>query len=229
MAALFFDYWGTLVDNYSIAEAMVPYVYNFRKASWIAEEWRRHQKWMMFYLYIAERFFPHPECTEAALRHTLAKFHVELPETAIKDIMTKYQWLRPFPDVVEGLRKLKRQGHILRIVANPAKWMLEEGAKHAGICEYFDEIISSSEETKAFKPAPVTFRLGLARIGVSTDQPLWVTSHFWEVIGADSVGIKTAWVNRMQVPHDYVGVAPTYQTRTLTELADVLEQKGGQV
>lgn len=229
MAALFFDYWGTLVDNYSIAEVLVPYVYSFRKANDIAEEWRRHQKWMMFYLTLAERFVPHPECTEAALRHTLEKFHAPVSEQGIKDIMDKYQQLRAFPDVPEGLRKLKGQGHALRIVGNPARWMLEEGSEHAGIRKYFDQIVSSTDETKTCKPSPKTFQLGLSLAGVPKEQVLWVTGHFWEVIGADGQGIKTAWINRMNVPPDYIGVTPTYRTRTLSELAEVLEQQNGRV
>lgn len=227
MATLLFDSWGTLVDNYSISEVVEPYVHSSRMANYIAEEWRTHQKWMMFYLTLAEHFLPHPGTTESALRYTLDKFHVKLTEAAIKDIMFKYQQLRAYPDVPEGLRKLKEQGHVLKIVANPAKWMLEGHTEYAGIRKYLDEIISSGDEAKAFKPSPKVYQLGLARAGVPKDQVLWVTGHFWEVVGAHVQGIKTAWVNRMMLPHDYVGVTPTYQTTTMTELADILEPKKG--
>lgn len=211
------------------ADVLVPYVHSFRKANSIAEEWRRHQKWMMFYLTLAERFVPHPECTEAALRHTLEKFHAKVSDDAVKEIMAKYQHLRAFPDVPEGLRRLREQGHVLRIVGNPARWMLEEGSEYAGIRQYFHQIVSSTDQTKTCKPSPKTFQLGLSLAGVPKEQVLWVTGHFWEVIGADGQGIKTAWINRMNVPHDYIGVTPTYQTRTLVELADLLEKKKEQV
>ena len=165
MATLLFDSWGTLVDNYSISEVLEPHVHSSRMGNYIAEEWRTHQKWMMFYLTLAEHFLPHPGTTESALRYTLDKFHIKLSEAAIKDIMSKYHQLRAYPDVPEGLRRLKEQGHVLKIVANPTKQMLEDHTKYAGIREYLDEIISSGDEAKAFKPSPKVYQLGLARAG----------------------------------------------------------------
>jgi 2-haloacid dehalogenase len=229
MATLLFDSWGTLVDNYSISEVLEPHVHSSRMGNYIAEEWRTHQKWMMFYLTLAEHFLPHPGTTESALRYTLDKFHIKLSEAAIKDIMSKYHQLRAYPDVPEGLRRLREQGHVLKIVANPTKQMLEDHTKYAGIRECLDEIISSGDEAKAFKPSPKVYQLGLARAGTPKENILWVTGHFWEVVGAAAQGIKTAWVNRMMLPHDYVGVTPTYQTTTMTELADVLAKKEGKV
>ena len=229
MATLLFDSWGTLVDNYSISEVLEPHVHSSRIGNYIAEEWRTHQKWMMFYLTLAGYFRPHPGTTESALRYTLDKFHISLSESAIKDIMAKYHHLRAYPDVPEGLRRLKEQGHVLKIVANPTKAMLEGHTEYAGIRKYLDEIISSGDEAKAFKPSPLVYQLGLQRAGVPKDQVLWVTGHFWEIVGAHVNGIKSAWINRMMLPHDHVGVTPTYQTTTMTELADILEKQKGKV
>jgi 2-haloacid dehalogenase len=229
MATLLFDSWGTLVDNYSISEALEPHVHSSRMANAIAEEWRTHQKWMMFYLTLAGHFQPHPGTTESALRYTLDRFHLALPEEAIRDVMSRYHCLRAYPDVPEGLRRLKAQGHVLKIVANPTKKMLEDHTEYAGIRKYLDEIISSGDEARAFKPSPKVYELGLARAGVPREQVLWVTGHFWEVVGAHVNGIRSAWVNRMMLPHDHVGIMPTYQTTTLTELADLLASRAGAV
>ena len=46
---LHFDTWGTLVDNYSIADVIEPHVYESHLAQCIAQDWRQHQKWAMFY------------------------------------------------------------------------------------------------------------------------------------------------------------------------------------
>ena len=42
---LMFDTWGTLVDNYSIADVIEPYVGESHIAQKVAQDWRFQQKW----------------------------------------------------------------------------------------------------------------------------------------------------------------------------------------
>jgi len=133
---LLFDTWGTLVDNYSIADVIEPYVGEAHTAQDIAQDWRAHQKWAMFYTTLADAFVPHPSLNEACLRWSLDKNHVELSEAAIKDIVDNYHKLRAYPDVIGALKSLKQQGHVLKIVANPTKKMIEEHSKFAGTYPY---------------------------------------------------------------------------------------------
>lgn len=222
MATLMFDSWGTLVDNYSIADVLEPYVYESHNAQRISEDWRFMQKWSMFYVTLCDRFIPQPGLTEASLRWALDTHHVELGEAAIKDIMSQYHKLRAYPDVPGALAALKSQGHILKIVANPTRQMLVDHTKYAGIHDYFDEIISSGEEVQQFKPSPGVFKLGIERAGCPKKDILWVTGHFWEVVGADTQGLKTAWTNRQRIKPLPIGVTPTYTVPHLQALADAL-------
>jgi 2-haloacid dehalogenase len=221
---LLFDTWGTLVDNYSIADVIEPYVGEAHTAQDVAQDWRAHQKWAMFYTTLADAFVPHPGLNEACLRWALDKNHVELSETAIKDIVGNYHKLRAYPDVVGALKDLKEQGHVLKIVANPTKKMIEDHSKFAGTYPYLDEIISSGDEANAFKPSPKVYELGVRRAGCLKEQILWVTGHFWEIVGANRQGLKSAWTNRARQPILKIGVKPTYITRNLQELADILKR-----
>lgn len=224
---LLFDTWGTLVDNYSIADVVEQYVYEGHLAQDIAQDWRFQQKWAMFYTTLADSFVPHPGLTDACLRWALEKHHISLPESAINDIVSQYHKLRAYPDVVAALKSLKEQGHTLKIVANPTKKMIEDHSKFAGTYQYIDEIISSGEEAQAFKPSPKVFQLGIARAGCPKENILWVTGHFWEIVGATKQGLKTAWTNRARQPMLKIGVTPSYTTTTLLELADTLAKEGG--
>lgn len=224
---LLFDTWGTLVDNYSIADVIEPYVYECHLAQDIAQDWRFQQKWAMFYTTLSDNFVPHPDLNEACLRWALDRHHIQLPEAAIKDIVSQYHKLRAYPDVIGALKSLKAQGHTIKIVANPTKKMIEDHSKYAGTYQYIDEIISSGEEAKAFKPSPKVFQLGIARAGCPKENILWVTGHFWEIVGAAKQGLKTAWTNRARQPMLKIGVTPTYTTTTLQELADVLAKEEG--
>lgn len=225
---LLFDTWGTLVDNYTIADVIETYVFEAHLAQDIAQDWRFQQKWAMFYTTLADNFVIHPGLNEACLRWALEKHHIELPENAIKAINAEYHRLRAYPDVVEALKSIKAQGHTVKIVANPTKKMIEDHSRFAGTLPYIDEIISSGEEAKAFKPSPKVFELGIKRAGCPKEDILWVTGHFWEIVGANRQGLKTAWTNRARQPMLKIGVTPTYTTTTLKELADILAKEQGQ-
>jgi 2-haloacid dehalogenase len=222
ITTLLFDTWGTLVDNYSIADAIEPHVFESHTAHKIAEDWRFQQKWAMFYTTLGERFVPHPGLNEAALRWALEFNNVSLSESAIKDIAGQYHRLRAYPDVIDALKLLKELGHTIKIVANPTKKMIEDHSRFAGTFPYIDEIISSGEEARAYKPSPKVFELGIKRAGCPKEEILWVTGHFWEAYSADGTGLKTAWTNRARHPALRVGYEPTYTTRNLLELAKLL-------
>jgi 2-haloacid dehalogenase len=221
---LIFDTWGTLVDNYSISDVIEPYVGESHTAQHIAEDWRFQQKWAMFYTTLGERFVPHPGLNEACLRWALDLHHIELSDSAITEIAQQYHKLRAYPDALGALKALKGLDLTLKIVANPTKRMIEDHSRFAGTLPYIDEIISSGDEAKAFKPSPKVFRLGIERAGCAKDKILWVTGHFWEAYAADGLGLKTAWTNRQRQPALQVGYEPTYTTRNLQELADILSK-----
>lgn len=225
MATLLFDSWGTLVDNYTISDVLEPYLFESHNAQKLSEDWRFMQKWSMFYLTLCERFIPQPDLTDACLRWALDTHHIELPEEAITDIMSQYHKLRAYPDVPGALKDLKEQGHTLKIVANPTKQMLEDHTEYAGIRQYLDEIISSGEEALAFKPSPKVFKLGIERAGCPKEDIIWVTGHFWEIVGADTQGLATAWTNRQRIKPLPIGVTPTYTLPNLQALADILREK----
>ncbi len=219
---LLFDTWGTLVDNYSIADVIEPYVFESHIAQDVAQDWRFQQKWAMFYTTLADNFVPHPTLNEACLRWALERHHIDLPEDAIRDINEQYHKLRAYPDVLNALKSLKEQGLTLKIIANPTYKMIEAHSRYAGTLEYIDEIISSGEEAQAFKPSPKVYELGMKRAGCAKEDILWVTGHFWEVVGAVRQGLNVAWTNRSRHPMLKIGVEPTYNTANLQELADTL-------
>lgn len=224
---LLFDTWGTLVDNYSIADVIEPYVFEAHTAQRIAQDWRQHQKWAMFYTTCADNFVLHPGLTYACLEWALDNNHISLPKSAIDDIVSQYHKLRAYPDVIEALKSFKAQGLTVKIVANPTKKMIEDHSRYAGTLPYIDEIISSGEEARAYKPSPKVFQLGIERAGCAKEDILWVTGHFWEIVGASRQGLKTAWTNRARQPILKIGVTPTYTTTTLKELADILAREKG--
>lgn len=223
---LLFDTWGTLVDNYSIADVIEPYVYESHTAHDISVSWRFQQKWAMFHLTLSDNFVPHPGLNEACLRWALDFHNVKLTDAEIKEINGQYHKLRAYPDVVGALKDLKGQGLTIKIVANPTKQMITDHSEFAGTLPYIDEIISSGEEAQAFKPSPRVYQLGVERAGCAEEDILWVTGHQWEAFGAVRQGLRVAWTNRAREPKLPIGIDPTYTTKNLQELADILAAEG---
>ena len=219
---LLFDTWGTLVDNYSIADVIEQYVFESHTAQDIAQSWRFQHKWAMFHLTLSDNFVPHPGLNEACLRWALDFHNVQLTDAEIKAINGEYHQLRAYPDVIGALKDLKNMGLTIKIVANPTKKMIEDHSKFAGTIDYIDEIISSGEEAQAFKPSPKVYELGIERAGCAKEDILWVTGHQWEAFGAVRQGLDVAWTNRAREPRLQIGIDFTYTTKNLQELADRL-------
>src|SRR6185369_18090297 len=99
---LHFDTWGTLVDNYSIADVIEQHVYESHLAQKIAQDWRKHQKWAMFYTTLADNFVIHPGLNNACLKYALEKHNVQLSKAAMDDICNNYHKLRAYPEVVNA-------------------------------------------------------------------------------------------------------------------------------
>jgi 2-haloacid dehalogenase len=222
---LLFDTWGTLVDNYSIADVIEAHVHESHTAQRIAQDWRHQQKWAMFYTTLADSFVPHPTLTDSCLKWALDKNNVELSDQAIQDICSQYHKLRAYPEVVDALKSMKELGLTLKIIANPTKKMIEDHSKFAGTFPYIDEIISSGEEAQAFKPSPKVYQLGIERAGCRKEEILWVTGHFWEIVGARRQDLDCAWVNRARQPKLDIGMEATYTVPQMQALTDLLAQQ----
>ena len=225
MAVLLFDSQGTLVDFFTLADVIEPHVTAARIAQAITLTWRERMRWMICCTTAAGYKLSMPQVTEVALRWALEYHSISLQEQAINDILSKSYAFRAFGDVPEALRSLKEQGHIIKIIANPTKLVLERQIEYAKIREYIDEIVSCSEEAGVFKPHPKAMQLGLKKAGVPQEQCIWVASHFMELVGAHQQGFKTAWTNRRLLPYYQIGFTPTYVTTTLLELAHKLEKE----
>jgi len=91
-----------------------------------------------------------------------------------------------------------------------------------GLKEYFDFIVISAEVNQR-KPSPKIFKNALQRLGVDASRAVFVGDTLdLDVIGAQSVGMKTVLIKRKSNGEDTVA-GPDIVIRSLTELLNVLE------
>lgn len=134
--------------------------------------------------------------------------------------------LDPWPDVVEGLGRLKSQFTICTL-SNGNLGLLTNMAKRAGLPW---DCILSAEVFRKYKPDPATY-LGVAKVfDVSPAEVMLVAAHQDDLEHARASGLKTAYIER---PFEFganqrkdVSANPE-NTLHATDFIDLAERLGG--
>lgn len=219
--ALAFDVYGTLVNPLGIEaelERLVP-----DEAASVAREWRRRQLEYTFRLTAMERYEDFEVVTRKALDYALA---AELAAGGLdaerRDaLMARYDDLERFPDAESGLMRLREAGYAMAVFSNGSPRMLDALLEATALRSYFSEVISV-DEVRAYKPSPKAYRHAARRMGRPIGEVRLVSSNPFDVVGAESAGMRAAWVDRTGGLFDTLGSPPDVAVRTLTELANEL-------
>ena len=195
--ALVFDVFGTLVDWRSgVAEAF--------HASGVAgdphelaDAWRARYRPILAEVNEGSRpWGDFDELHLATLDDLLAERGVELPADGRCLLVEAWHQLDPWPDVRAGLEALRRR-HVVATLSNGHVALLVDLARHGDL--RFDCVLSA-ELARVSKPASEAYRAAGRLLGVEAAQLMLVAAHPWDLDGARSAGLRTAFVDR---PHEY--------------------------
>jgi 2-haloacid dehalogenase len=127
------------------------------------------------------------------LNDVLKTFKINsLSETQIQHLNFVWHRLNPWPEVVEGLHKLKNRFTIVTL-SNGNLGLLANMAKNAGLPW---DLILSAEVFRHYKPDPETY-LGVAdTFNLSAEQVMLVAAHKDDLVAAHACGLQTAFVER---------------------------------
>jgi len=130
-----------------------------------------------------------------------------------------YSHRKVYPEMIETLVALQKAGIRMGVVSNTTNpgFMKDYEQSLLKLDPYFEFSIYSSEVPYR-KPHPSIFQLALARLNLDPAEVLFVGDNLnADVVGAQSVGMPTAWLNRegKDLPSD---VIPDYEIKTATEL-----------
>ena len=130
---------------------------------------------------------------QRSLQDILKRFHVmALRDEEIKDLNRVWHRLRPWPDSVAGLQRLKSQ-FVITTLSNGNVSLLTNMAKHAGLPW---DCILSAENVRRYKPDPAVYRLVPDLFDLKPEEVLMVAAHNHDLEGAQRSGLKTAFVHR---------------------------------
>ena len=117
-----------------------------------------------------------------------------LSEDEIDDLNRVWHRLAPWPDAVEGLQRL-RERYVTATLSNGNISLLVNMAKHSGLPW---DCVLSSELAKQYKPDPEVYRLAAQLLGLEPPQVMMVAAHNGDLLAAQAVGFRTAFVLRAQ-------------------------------
>ena len=128
----------------------------------------------------------------------LAQFKIAdaLSEEEKVELNRVWHRLKPWPDAVRGLKRLK-QRFIIATLSNGNTGLLVNMAKQSGLPW---DCVLSSETFHHYKPDPEMY-LGAADVfDLRPEQVMMVASHKHDLRSAASNGLRTAFIKR---PHEY--------------------------
>jgi 2-haloacid dehalogenase len=217
---ILFDAYGTLFDLgslSSIAEELFP---GYGTA--LAASWREKQLDYSKLRTLCDRYVDFAAVTKDALIHCCARLRLHLAEDQCERLLRHYGRLTAFPEALPTLQRLRARGIRLAILSNGTLAMLDSAISAAGMSGMFTHVLSA-DSVRKFKTAPEVYRLGVAAFDCPAERLVFVSSNGWDACCATWFGYRTVWVNRAGDPVERLGILPTAEARSLSDLFDFLE------
>jgi 2-haloacid dehalogenase len=196
LQALIFDTYGTVVDWRTTVLEALRALGRARNLSldWEAflEEW--HQTRPILDRINADElpWMTMEDVHRLALQAPLARHRLTLTDEEI-DGLVRARWrLRPWPDSVAGLTRLKHK-YVVSPISNASVAGMVRLAKFAGLP--WDCVITA-ENARRYKPHSDAYRTAVSLLGLRPEQVMIVAAHNYDLRAAQSHGLHTAFVPR---------------------------------
>jgi 2-haloacid dehalogenase len=137
------------------------------------------------------------ETCRRAFIYCLRSHQVVFSYEEVDQFMEAYQYLQPYEDAIEGLRRLS-QRYDLVALSNGEQSFLEHLVKN-NIKIEFNAVISV-QTAGMFKPHPAVYRKAAQILGREPGEIMMVASHSFDILGARACGFRGAYVNRHNLP-----------------------------
>jgi 2-haloacid dehalogenase len=200
--ALVFDVFGTVVDWHG---SVAREVRNLAKEKGLcvnavkfAKAWRAGYRPAMDRVLRGEVPFQKIDVIHRAiLEEVLAKFKIAtLTEEEKAHVNLVWHRLKPWPDSVRGLKRLKSK-FVIGTLSNGNTSLLVNMAKFGGLPW---DCVFSSDTFNLFKPDPGMYLGAADRLDLKPSEVMMVAAHKADLRAAAQQGLKTAFVKR---PHEH--------------------------
>jgi 2-haloacid dehalogenase len=198
LKALVFDVFGTVVDwrGSIIAEGEAWGKAKGITVDWarFADEWRAGYPPSMEKVRKGEMPWTNLDSLHRGLLEDLVRAHglEGLSEEETDHWNRVWHRLRPWPDSVAGLTRLKAK-YTIAPLSNGNVALLTNMARHAGIPW---DVILSAELARHYKPDREAYLCAVELLGLRVDEVMMCAAHRGDLVAACGVGLRTAFIGR---------------------------------
>ena len=187
-----FDAYGTLFD---LTGALKPATNVLGdNAVQVLDHWRMMQLEYAWLSALGETYIDFETATQMAFQDALAK--LEIIDPALTQLLLQsFKTVNPYPDTPTSLAALKSSNSQIAILSNGTPDMLRTATKNANIDASLDAVLSV-DTVKTYKPSPKAYALGTKFFEVAANEVTFVSSNWWDVVGAQNFGYNTLWIDR---------------------------------
>lgn len=197
--AFIFDVFGTLVDWREGVAKVAGIAFEARGLDTdpygFAEDWRARYDPAMERIRAGDRgYVPLDILHRENLDGSLAAFGIEaeFDDEARNTLNHAWEHLPPWPDVAEGLDRLRRLG-FLAPCSNASVALSVRLARFAGL--QWDAIVGA-ETAQAYKPDPKVYERSARTLGLPANRIVMVAAHNSDLAAAADAGLQTAFIPR---------------------------------
>ena len=196
--ALVFDTFGTVVDWRSSVTQEVAQLAKKKglqvDAEKFADTWRAGYQPAMNRVRTGELPWTKLDLLHRMiLDKLLVDFHIPgLTEAEIDALNRAWHRLRPWPDSVSGLTRLKKK-FIIAPLSNGNIALMTDLAKHSGLPW---DCILGAELVRHYKPDREVYQSAADFLNLRVDEVMMVAAHLGDLGAAKGVGLRTAFVTR---------------------------------
>ena len=196
--AILFDVFGTCVDwREGVARevaAAAARIGASLDAHEFADAWRKLYQPSMDEVRTGRRAFTILDVLHReSLLKLVSKYNIKgLLEADIDHLNRAWHRLTPWPDVVEGLTRLKKK-HVIAPCSNGNIALMVNLAKYAGLPW---DCILGAETARAYKPMPDAYLVSCRQLALAPAEVMMVAAHNGDLKAAKGQGLATAFVPR---------------------------------
>jgi len=202
---------------FTVMEELFP---NYAKQ--LVQVWQYKQFSYQWLRLLGNKYKPFWDVTKDALEATFTQFGLNDKEKEKGLIMSKYDAINVWPDVIPALQEMKKKRIRICFLSNMNAKMLHRGIENAGLKDYFDFVISTDEK-QTYKPSPTAYQMAVEALKVPKDEILYVPFAGWDMAGGKWFGYPTFWLNRLNTSLEKLDARPDGQGSNLVSLLEFME------
>ncbi|GAA4730342.1 haloacid dehalogenase type II [Flavisolibacter ginsenosidimutans] len=184
-----FDVYETLLDMQYIKQKINSLLSN----KWAYRYWF---ELLMQYCLVENSigtFHPFAAIAKETLKKTALPFGHRLYDEEIEELLGLFDHLPVNEGVTECLSLLADHNCRIAALTNTSEQIICDRMERTGLISYF-EAVFSAEEVKKYKPATEVYTWTLRQLNVQPEEVLYVSTQDWDVAGAASAGMMTAYI-----------------------------------